>query len=72
LHFTVLVFPLVGTSGTVCTPTEIRDQHLKDRIGAAIETVAPEMLSYVWEEAEYRLDIRSMTDGTHIFIIQLM
>jgi len=45
LHFTVLVVLLEGTSRTLCTPKEIRDQHLKDRICTAIETVMPEMLS---------------------------
>jgi hypothetical protein len=48
---------------------KIRDlQNLKDRICAAIETVTPEMLSGVWEEAEYKLDICRVTNGAHIEI----
>jgi hypothetical protein len=40
--------------------------HLKDRISAATETVTPEVLSRVWEKAEYRLDICRATNGAHI------
>jgi hypothetical protein len=46
---------------------KIKDRpHLKDRICAAIETVTPEMLSRVWEEAEYKLDICRAKNGAHI------
>jgi len=46
---------------------EMRDlQHMKDRICADIETVTPEMLSRVWEETKYRLDICRATNGAHI------
>jgi len=35
---------------------KVRDmQHLKDRIYADIETITSEMLSRVWEVAEYTL-----------------
>jgi hypothetical protein len=51
---------------------KIRDlQHLNDRICAAIETVMPEMLSCVWEEAEHRLDICRVTNGAHIEIYEM-
>lgn len=42
--------------------------HLQERICAAVETVSPEMLSRVWEKAEYSLDICRATYGAHIEI----
>lgn len=39
---------------------------LKDRIKDAIATVSNEMLSSVWQEVEYRLDILRATNGAHI------
>jgi hypothetical protein len=48
---------------------KMRDlQFFKDRFCAAIEIATPEMLSCVWEEAEYRLDICMVTGGTYIKI----
>jgi len=41
---------------------------MKDRICADTETVTPEMLSRVWEVAEYRIDICRATNGAHIEI----
>jgi hypothetical protein len=46
-------------------------KHLKDRICAAVETVTPEMLSRVWEEAQYRLDICAATNGAHTEIYEM-
>lgn len=43
-------------------------RRLKDRICTDIETAIPEMLSSVWEEAEYRVDICRVTGGAHIEI----
>lgn len=44
--------------------TDIVD--LRGRIYDAIELVTPEMLSRVWQEIEYRLDIARATNGAHI------
>jgi hypothetical protein len=61
-----LFFPL-GYIKNIVYAKKIRDlQHRKDRICAAIERVRPDMLSCVWNEAEYRLDICRATDGAHI------
>jgi hypothetical protein len=46
-------------------------KHLKDKTCIAIETVTPQRLSLVWEEAEYRLNICSAIDGAHIDIDQM-
>ncbi|GFG28389.1 hypothetical protein Cfor_06226, partial [Coptotermes formosanus] len=57
-NLTVLSFCFWGYIKNVLYAEKIRDlQHLKDRIYAAIETVKPEMLSCLWDKAEYRLDI---------------
>jgi hypothetical protein len=66
---TVLDFFFQGYIKKNMYAKKIRDlQHLKDRICAATETVVPEMLSRVWVEAEYRLDIHRVTNGAHIEI----
>jgi len=46
-------------------------KHLKDKICTAIETVTPQRLSRVWEEAEYRLNICRATVGAHIEFNQM-
>ena len=39
---------------------------LRARIYAAVEQVTPEMLVRVWEEIDYRWDVRRITNGSHI------
>jgi len=56
-----------GTARILRTQKQRRDvRNLMDRICAGIETVTPEMLSRVWEVAEYRIDIRRATNGALI------
>ena len=45
-------------------PARIPD--LKNRITAAVETIAPDMLIRVWQESDFRLDVCRVTKGTHI------
>ncbi|GBM02072.1 hypothetical protein AVEN_209758-1 [Araneus ventricosus] len=40
--------------------------HLKQRITDVIHSVTPHVLTRVWEELEYRLDVCKATYGTHI------
>jgi hypothetical protein len=44
---------------------------MKDRIRADIETATPQTLFGEWQEDEYWLDIRRVTDGEHIEIYYL-
>ncbi|GBM15849.1 hypothetical protein AVEN_260127-1 [Araneus ventricosus] len=40
--------------------------HLKQRITDVIHSVTPDVLTCVWEELDYRLDVCKATNGTHI------
>ncbi|GBM49949.1 hypothetical protein AVEN_22461-1 [Araneus ventricosus] len=40
--------------------------HLKQRITDVIHSVTPDVLTRVWEELDYRLDVCRATYGTHI------
>ena len=45
--------------------------HLKNRINEAMTTITEEMLTNIWREVEYRLDICRATKGAHIEIYEL-
>ncbi|GBM40713.1 hypothetical protein AVEN_241762-1 [Araneus ventricosus] len=40
--------------------------HLKQRIADVIHSVTPDVLTRVWEELDYRLDVCRATNGAHI------
>ncbi|GBM70342.1 hypothetical protein AVEN_200348-1 [Araneus ventricosus] len=40
--------------------------HLKQRITDFIHSGAPDVLTRVWEELDYRLDVCRATNGAHI------
>ncbi|GBN75140.1 hypothetical protein AVEN_15164-1 [Araneus ventricosus] len=40
--------------------------HLKQRITDVIRSVTPDVLTRVWEELDYRLDVCRATNGAHI------
>jgi hypothetical protein len=40
--------------------------HLKQRITTATAGVDEDMLTRVWQELDYRVDIRRVTKGAHI------
>jgi hypothetical protein len=40
--------------------------ELRQRIATAIQTIDADMLSHVWQELDYRLDICRVTGGSHI------
>ncbi|GBM37372.1 hypothetical protein AVEN_48145-1 [Araneus ventricosus] len=40
--------------------------HLKQRITVIIHSVTPDVLTRVWEELDYRLDVCRATNGAHI------
>jgi hypothetical protein len=46
------------------TPRELAD--LKVRIIAAMKNIDAPMLTRVWQELEYRIDVRFVTRGAHI------
>ena len=41
--------------------TDVSIPDLKNRITAAVETITPDMLSRVWQELDYRLDVCRVT-----------
>jgi len=45
-------------------PVSILD--LKKRITAAVETITPDLLSRVWQELDYHLDVCRVTKGAYI------
>jgi len=45
-------------------PMSIPD--LKNRITVAVETITPNLLSGVWQELDYRLDVCHVTKGAYI------
>jgi len=45
-------------------PMSIPD--LKNRITVAVETITPDLLSRVWQELDYRLDVCHVTKGAYI------
>ena len=59
------------------TPKEVKDKvfvppqpesipDLKNRITATVETITPDLLSRVWQELDYRLDVCHVTKGAYI------
>ena len=51
----------------VCVPPlPANVNELKQRIIIALETVTQDMLHYVWEELDYRLEVCRVTGGAHI------
>jgi len=44
---------------------------LKNRITVAVETVTPDLLSRVWQELDYRLDVCRVTKGAYIEHLQV-
>ncbi|GBM08380.1 hypothetical protein AVEN_108376-1 [Araneus ventricosus] len=51
----------------MCTSERINDiNHLKQRITDVINSVTPDVLTRVWEELDYRLDVCRATNGAHI------
>jgi hypothetical protein len=54
-------------SKTGIFPTLLRDlADLKARIIAAVKNIDAPMLSRVWQELEYRIDLCRVTRGAHI------
>jgi hypothetical protein len=52
---------------TVFVPTLPRDlADLKARIVAAVKNIDTPMLTRVWQELEYRIDVCRVTGGAHI------
>jgi len=47
-------------------PQPLSVPDLKKRITAAMETITPDLLSKVWQELDYRLDVCRMTKGAYI------
>jgi len=47
-------------------PQPVSIPDLKNRIAAAVETITPDLLSRVWQELDYRLDVRRVTKGAYI------
>jgi hypothetical protein len=45
-------------------PTNLPE--LRRRIVAAVATITPDMLTRVWEEFDYRVDVCRVTNGAHI------
>jgi len=47
-------------------PQPVGIPDLKNRINEAVETVTPDLLSRVWQELDYRLDVCRVTKGADI------
>jgi len=47
-------------------PQPVSMPDLKNRITAALETITPDLLSRVWQELDYRLDVCHVTKGAYI------
>jgi len=47
-------------------PQPVSIPDLKNRITAAVETITPDLLSRVWQELDYRLDVCRVTKGAYI------
>jgi len=47
-------------------PQPVSVPDLKNRITAAVETITPDLLSRVWQEFDYRLDVCRVTNGAYI------
>ena len=47
-------------------PQPVSIPDLKNRITAAVETITPDLLSRVWQELDYLLDVCRVTKGAYI------
>ena len=47
-------------------PQPVSIPDLKNRITAAVETITRDLLSRVWQELDYRLDVYRVTKGAYI------
>jgi len=47
-------------------PQPVSIPELKNRITATVETITPDLLSRVWQELDYRLDVYPVMRGVHI------
>ena len=47
-------------------PQPVSIPDLKNRITAAVETLTPDLLSRVWQELDYRLNVYRVTKGAYI------
>jgi len=47
-------------------PQPVSIPDLKNRITAAVKTITPDLLSRVWQELDYRLDVCRVTKGAYI------
>ena len=47
-------------------PQPVSIPDLKNRITKALETITPDLLSRVWQELDYRLDVCRVTKGAYI------
>jgi len=47
-------------------PGDARDFNLKARIIAVVKNIDEPMLTRVWQELEYRIDVCRVTRGAHI------
>jgi hypothetical protein len=61
-----------GVNDRMFVPSLPRDlADLKSRIIAAVKNMDALMLTCVWQELEYRIDVCRGTSGTHIIHLQL-
>jgi hypothetical protein len=56
-----------GNGGTFCVRPTSAD--LKARIIAAVKNIDSPMLTRVWQELEYRIDVCLVTRGVHIELL---
>jgi hypothetical protein len=47
-------------------PQPVSMPDLRNKITAALETITPDLLIRVWQELDYRLDMRRVTKGAYI------
>jgi len=47
-------------------PQPVSIPDLKNKITATVETITPDLLSRVWQELDYRLDVCRVTMGAYI------
>jgi len=50
----------------VFVPQPVSIPDLRNSITAAVETITPDLLSRVWQELDYRLDVCRVTDIEHL------
>ena len=50
-------------------PQPVSIPDLKNKITAAVETITPDLLSKVWQELDYRLEVYRVTKGAYIELL---